>query len=351
MERLKYINSFEQSGRMINFDILRIISTFAVILLHVNAFFYRENIIHDNIYLVQCAINYLTRFSVPCFVMISGAFILDNPKTQNCCAFYKKTIQKIMIPWLVIFIFWIIFLIVRSLYIKNYSIVFISVITCSVGNLWFMPMLFGLYLLAPFVSKILQKMEWREQKKLAIILLIWAMGSAWTSEYKVPYTIGCIFSFLSYFILGFVLKKSIYKINFSRNIFLMLSVMVLTIILRIHGFKNFEFDPYKSFFSPMVIIYSVFIFLMFKNIHIKRNLFLDANKMYYIYLIHTPVYKVLLKIFDGIFNDMVLLMIFLITIFTFVFSYIGAHYLIYMIEKFKKIFSLVLKLKKQMPFT
>ena len=200
MERLKYINSFEQSGRMINFDILRIISTFAVILLHVNAFFYRENIIHDNIYLVQCAINYLTRFSVPCFVMISGAFILDNPKTQNCCAFYKKTIQKIMIPWLVIFIFWIIFLIVRSLYIKNYSIVFISVITCSVGNLWFMPMLFGLYLLAPFVSKILQKMEWREQKKLAIILLIWAMGSAWTSEYKVPYTIGCIFSFLSYFI-------------------------------------------------------------------------------------------------------------------------------------------------------
>lgn len=34
--------------------------------------------------------NTITRFAVPCFVMLSGAFIMDSNKTENYREFYQK---------------------------------------------------------------------------------------------------------------------------------------------------------------------------------------------------------------------------------------------------------------------
>lgn len=89
MNRKKKIN------RQSNFDLLRIISTFAVVLIHVNANVADSN----NISLVGfnfCSlINIITRFSVPCFVMLSGAFILNNEKNADYKHFYAKSFYKI----------------------------------------------------------------------------------------------------------------------------------------------------------------------------------------------------------------------------------------------------------------
>ena len=83
---------------------LRIISTFAVVLIHVNAAVANSN----NISLVGfnfCSlINIITRFSVPCFVMLSGAFILSNERYADYKRFYAKSFYKIGIP-LIIFSF------------------------------------------------------------------------------------------------------------------------------------------------------------------------------------------------------------------------------------------------------
>ena len=88
--------------RETNYDLLRIISTFAVILIHVNATVLNSGEQHqgyENI--VMNIINIVTRFSVPCFVMLSGAFLLSNPKNKNYKYFYAKTFYNVGIPFLI----------------------------------------------------------------------------------------------------------------------------------------------------------------------------------------------------------------------------------------------------------
>jgi hypothetical protein len=80
--------------RQNNFDLLRILSTFAVVLIHINAVIssrYHLNFLAG--FNIPTPINTVTRFCVPCFVMISGAFILNNKENAN----FKKVLQKILL--------------------------------------------------------------------------------------------------------------------------------------------------------------------------------------------------------------------------------------------------------------
>ena len=83
------------------YDLLRILATIAVVLIHVNAMFFSkrigENTWQTN-YIVENIINIVTRFSVPAFMMISGAFALSNPQNADIKRFYCKSIYKIYVP-------------------------------------------------------------------------------------------------------------------------------------------------------------------------------------------------------------------------------------------------------------
>lgn len=105
-----------------NYDLLRIISTIMVISIHVsglyifaltskNSFgdFYSKNIE------ITCLYNVLPRFAVPCFVMISGAFIISDDRNGNCQFFYGKSVKNIGVQIIVFSILYTIY----SLVIDN----------------------------------------------------------------------------------------------------------------------------------------------------------------------------------------------------------------------------------------
>lgn len=74
-------------------DLLRIIATISVIIIHVNYQFFQHRYQTPQFemnYLVQSSLNLITRFSVPVFVMLSGYFILNNPSNADIKAFYQK---------------------------------------------------------------------------------------------------------------------------------------------------------------------------------------------------------------------------------------------------------------------
>ena len=93
-----------QQDREIKYDILRILSMFAVILLHVNATYFDVKGEISFIWEIENAINYFTRFAVPCFVMISGAFMLN--KKKGILSIYVSAIYKILIPFLYMTAMW-----------------------------------------------------------------------------------------------------------------------------------------------------------------------------------------------------------------------------------------------------
>lgn len=81
--------------REINLDILRGISAFCVILIHINWVYFERNTGNNMEYYFEVIINLLTRFCVPCFLMLSGALLMRNPKNANFMCFYKKSMHKI----------------------------------------------------------------------------------------------------------------------------------------------------------------------------------------------------------------------------------------------------------------
>lgn len=76
-----------------NLDLLRIISTFSVILIHVNYYFFQSRVFtpeFTKLYIFESMVNTVTRFSVPYFIMISGAYLLNNKKVKIFYIFIKN---------------------------------------------------------------------------------------------------------------------------------------------------------------------------------------------------------------------------------------------------------------------
>lgn len=82
-----------------NLDLLRVIAAFLVVMLHTSVRPTMVNIHQPTAsFTVANLFNAATRVAVPIFVLLSGAFLLDNQKNENFRQFYKKTCYKIVLP-------------------------------------------------------------------------------------------------------------------------------------------------------------------------------------------------------------------------------------------------------------
>ncbi len=293
-------NDFDRQN---NFDLLRILSTFAVILIHVNAYVASQENISLVGYNVQNFINVITRFSVPCFVMMSGAFILSNKKNENYKKFYAKSFYKIGIP-LIIFSAATIALSIINCLISNTNI-FVPIWDLLKGdfsNYWFMFMLIGLYFLAPIIIRIKRTISNKCYIIGSVIWMIIACISQSSSTYKVSYSFGVIFSFLGYFLIGNVIYENLRNLKFIFSLgFILISVgtFSLVFILRAYtGYSMYVSDQYINWFSPLIIIASVLLFIGFTSLKIKINLKKLSSTTYIVYLLHTKVYLTIIAIFN-----------------------------------------------------
>jgi len=211
-----------------NFDLLRILACIAVIMIHVsskyyiamtNASFFGEK--YSNYHGFIVFFNTISRFAVPCFVMITGAFLLSNPKNKDRKYFYRKSIKNILIP---IFIFSIMYFIFSELNVIWNIINNISNITSLGGpiknficgspyyHMWYMYMLLGLYLIIPDIIRYQENMNEKTRKKLSVsIFVICAISGVMTKTY-INYGIAKVVLYLGYLLMGYENKKKKIKI-------------------------------------------------------------------------------------------------------------------------------------------
>ena len=158
------------NGRETNYDLLRIFSAFAVVMIHVSAGFIKYNDIKApiNCNLPIIIFNTLSRFAVPCFFMISGAFILADERNTNYKYFYQKSIKNIGITgfvFCVLYVFYDIFKLITNVFFLHkhdmdyfFKKIFDIVKTMAEGapylHLWYLFSLIGLYIAAPFVIRL-----------------------------------------------------------------------------------------------------------------------------------------------------------------------------------------------------
>lgn len=324
------MNRKKKVNRQSNYDLLRIISTIAVVLIHVNANVADSNNISLVGFNICSLINIITRFSVPCFVMLSGAFILNNEKNADYKHFYAKSFYKIGIPLVIILI--LSFLIAEMKAIiggRDLLNPVFELLSGNLNNCWFMFMLVGLYFLVPIIIRIKKSISNRSYIIGSFIWLFVAMISQLTSTYSVAWSFGIIFSFVGYFLVGNVIYENMSRIKFKGLyfIFAVICYVILFIYRGRGGYTDYCLDPYLNCFSPMMLIASVCVFIGFGGIKINIDLSRLSGYTYVLYLLHTNVYIVLYVLTRRMFPSLIehyILCLIVIAMLTFIISCIGA---------------------------
>lgn len=236
-------------------------------------------------------INIITRFSVPCFMMLSGAFLLE--KQQKPIDFYKKSLSKIFLPTTAVAAMLVLYRIGLIIY-QGGSIasLFKSLINGTFYNYWYLYALFFIYLLAPVIRLIKENLSKRQYYLVTIFMLLWAVISQATSNQSIAWNIGVSIAYLSYFMAGNMIKEMIHEGTINKKyrlpcVFISAICAAASYFFRMYVSNYYSHKAYASFLSPTTCIMSICVFIIFGTTEIKENSGWLAQKTFFIYLFHT----------------------------------------------------------------
>lgn len=303
--------------RKSNYDLLRIVSVIAVIAIHVSAFYTAEiehvlltkNTSSEKIAVIMW--NTLTRFCIPSFVMLSGAFILANDENADYKKFYNKGFKRLVIPTLVFSILYFVYSIIwdmRRILIKEqvteYILEYLNnfLLGKPYYHMWYLFLLIGVYILVPIVIRFKNSISEKRFSQISWIFLVIGCASYWTSSYTIQWDIGLCFEFLGYVMIGYEIRRKCEKTssnNFKAVLFILLGLLV-EFILVIIKYNNMIPKITKRYditadYAPGVAIAAVLIFIGFSKLKIKRDFSKLSSLTLYIYLFHAGVLDYILR--------------------------------------------------------
>lgn len=143
---------------MVWLDNSRVLAICAVVLLHVSARTVHGCDIGTEYWWFGNIYDSAVRWSVPVFVMISGALLLDPNKQENLPTFYIKRLSRILVPLLFWSVFFLICTFLKSV-VKGNELTIIDLLKRLLSgtpypHMWFLYMILSLYLFTPFFRKI-----------------------------------------------------------------------------------------------------------------------------------------------------------------------------------------------------
>jgi surface polysaccharide O-acyltransferase-like enzyme len=276
------------SKRIFYLDQLRALAILAIVICHVALIWQSAEPGSFN-KLVSFLFNFLGRYGVPIFLMLTGVLLLNKNYTID--GFLKRRFPRIIYP----FIFWLIicvlFIIVTQksypYFDSIYTGVYFSLKTLIV-NRWYVWMLIGVYLFMPIINYFVKG---EGLKGVKYYLILWIISSLFFCM-TIYFDISVYYLDLSFFVgpigyilLGYYLHNK--KFNYSPKI-LMFSGLLLFFgayllkvflmhesILPITSFKYYIFlvrSPLEIDIFTMLQVTGLFLFIKYFNINNVKNL-------------------------------------------------------------------------------
>lgn len=202
--------------RNLGIDILRLLAIYAIIAQHTSGGFLVYNAFNNGFEWWMQGVIYgsIFKWASAIFVMISGAYMLEEKRTENINYFLKKRFKRVIIPFLVWVLIYKIASEPSSILNFNFSIFKFFIIDIISGNveyhLWFIYMLAVLYLITPLLSIFVNKAP---KQVIYYMLGIWGLfniipdflggvlGINFGANYYLEFN-----KFSGFYILGYVLK-------------------------------------------------------------------------------------------------------------------------------------------------
>lgn len=265
-------------------DVLRIIATIAVIMIHVAAWAWERVDINSRQWIRVVIYDGIARWAVPIFVMISGVIFGDGKKT-DIIVLHKKYIVRIVVAfWFWSLIYSFVSALRYNLEVKEWIITFLR----GPVHMWYLYMVVGLYLLVPLLRGITNSVMLT--KYFVLLSLIFTFILPYMADIfllkEVEMTLlieGALekinfhftSGYVSYFIIGFYLNeidtsgKIKWYIYFGGLIGCFLTI-VLT--MQLSWLKQMPDETFYNYFSLNVLLESVGVFVFIKNCFIKCNI-------------------------------------------------------------------------------
>ena len=287
-----------------NIDILRIFAFVFIVMLHTLNRQYGLTVWMSGYAVISIGVNL--------FIMISGYLLLD--RTETVKEFFRKRFFSIL-PLFIIF---------NIIYIYFYNHSFITIKKISAPHFWYIYMILGLYLLTPWLRKVLQYAE----KETFYVVVLWFLCNVLNPYMqffrfpKIPFSHFSITGFIGYYILGYYLKKYRYKLEKIPFICVigvyitgfLISVLSTKYVLVTTGNRISDFFD-KNSLGTFFMSVSFFIFWIkfnFKNRNKVIRMISDST--YFAYLIHIIILHYVIKISDEmIFKSVATIIISIIT--------------------------------------
>lgn len=279
-------------------DLLRALSTIAVILIHVTGIILYNTSNKGLTYNISLILNQLSRFSVPAFIFLSGFGLALSYKKESKYLYYLIHRLKKIIPdylvWCIIYIF----------LIENPNLSYSDKIhNIFDGTLYyhfyFVPIIIILYLIFPIFYKFFKT-------KFALFITFFLnMGIYILLRYpNIPKNVSekltreSTINWIFYFVLGVYLCTNYNKIHIfikKHKTKLLILLLITTYVLLKDTYScleiNSSLDYGTTFIRPSVMLFSTFFILYimsfnFNNLSFKKILYIVSKHSYTIYLSH-----------------------------------------------------------------
>lgn len=267
------------TNRLIHIDLLRIFSIFCMMLLHTAATQWSNTPVTSYNWQIFNIYDSFVRFCVPVMIMISGMFFLRPEKIIP----FKKLFNVYIIRIVTALIFWLACytLYMTTLKFSSFNIssinFFLSEFISTYYHLWFCFMIIGLYLITPFMKRIVldkKIMEYFLLLSFSFSIMIPTLkmipSSFLQQLLNIPDKLLLYFvlGYTFYFVVGFYIheyppSKFQCKLIYIIGVFGILATILMTYIISVNAMKASEI--FYGYLTLNVMCVSIAIFVFFEN--------------------------------------------------------------------------------------
>lgn len=305
-----------------NYDMIRTIAIMLVVLCHCIEKIYFEFDyfkISGTSRFFRIITSTIARLGVPLFLCLTGALILKKEfnDEKDVFKFYKKKLLPLIVTYELWNIIYSVFIYIDTGVFKHTDLIqeLIFVKNIPVANIWYMPMIIGMYIGLPFLSMIIKKMNFKVIKIPFIISLVAfsiipsinvIMNLFGLTNYYNILDLSLLGGLYGvYIVSGYYIanEKVLSKVNTVILILIFIVMFGLTVFVQSLSNDKYIYVVWYNFFSLMIA--GITLFELLNRIKIKNNIFVTINNylsrislgIYYIHIIFVTVLgDVILKI-------------------------------------------------------
>lgn len=314
-----------QQNRYIKLDIARTFAILCVCLCHCSELIYvyspktviiSELSVYSRVFMIVSFT--LGRLGVPVFLFLTGALLLRKTmdSDESVFDFYKAK----LLPLVLINATWIIIYNIFSACFLNEVFDFWKMIkeifllkNPAMMNMWYMPVIIGMYIGIPFVAKIIKSFSFKTISVVIAatfiisyvvpavnsIMKIYGIQEEWNPVISVPFLGG---AYGLYILLGYYIHNgSVKKLKTYMITVIMIISFVITVAVQYISYERWSCYNYRVWYDfPFVLITAVCIYMLFERIddekinNIFSHVFTYISRISFgIFLVHVLVISIL----------------------------------------------------------